>query len=336
MLMKPSIAKRTSKNSRSVKSRIMVSTAASVIAGMLTITSNQAVAQETAVDTITVTARKREENLQTVPIAITAFSGDMLEKRGANNIDEAARFAPNVAIGFASGGSGGGTSSDIFIRGVGQTDFLITADPGVGLYIDDVYFARSTGTILDFLDVERIEILRGPQGTLFGRNTIGGAISLISKRPADEFGGDIKLSAGRYSHYTAKGSVDIPLSDELKTRHTLYYNTEHGYTDRPAAGDRLGDEEVIAGRSLIEWTPAENFNALVSFDISHRDGGSANNALVFFDPLDGLAPLWQGIVGDPMMVSAGVVVNADDPFTSGGTGPNVDDHVIARFFEVAR
>ncbi|MEZ5894034.1 MAG: Plug domain-containing protein [Parvularculaceae bacterium] len=160
----------------------MASAAGAALAIALTAPGGAAFAQEGGVDTITVTARKREENLQTVPLAITALTGDTLEARGAENIDEAARFAPNVAIGYASNGSGGGTNSDIFIRGIGQTDFLITTDPGVGLYIDDVYYARSIGTILDFLDVERIEILRGPQGTLFGRNTIGGAISLISKR----------------------------------------------------------------------------------------------------------------------------------------------------------
>ncbi|MEZ5894035.1 MAG: hypothetical protein R3C58_12945 [Parvularculaceae bacterium] len=122
--------------------------------------------------------------------------------------------------------------------------------------------------------------------------------------------------------------MDIPLSDQLKTRHTIYYNTEHGYTDRIIAGDRLGDEEVIAGRSLVEWTPTENFNALLSFDISHRDGSSANTALLRYDPTSGLAPLWQGIVGDPMMIAAPAIENGDDPFNSSATGPNVDDHDI--------
>jgi len=303
-----------------------------VLAAILSVTATQSGAQEIAqgatVDTITVTARKREENLQTVPVSITAFSGDMLERRGADNIDDAARFAPNVSIGYAPSGSGGGSTSEIFIRGIGQQDFLITADPGVGLYIDDVYVARSTGTVLDFLDVERVEILRGPQGTLFGRNTIGGAISLISKRPADEIGGDIKFTAGRFSHYSVKGSIDLPLSDQLKSRHTIYYNTEHGYTDRIIAGDRLGDEEVVAGRSLLQWEPTDNFDALLAFDISHKRGGSANNALVQYDPLGGLAPLWQALVGDPQAITTPAIVNLGDPFNNSGTGPNVDDHDI--------
>lgn len=285
-------------------------------------------ARQGGIDTITVTARKREENIQTVPIAITAFSGDMLEKRGANNIDDAARFAPNVSIGYAPGGSGGGSNSEIYVRGIGQSDFLITIDPGVGLYIDDVYVARSTGTVLDFLDVERVEILRGPQGTLFGRNTIGGAISLISKKPSDEFGGDIRLMGGRFSQFSVKGSVDIPLSEQLKTRHTIYYNNERGYTDRVIAGDRLGDEEVIAGRSLVQWEPTADFSALFAFDISHKNGGSANNALIQYNPAGGLAPLWQALVGDPAMIAAPAIVNLDDPFTSSGTGPNVDNHDI--------
>ncbi len=315
-------------NAKRLKARALLSTATLTSLASLMM-ADVALAQDASgIDTITVTARKREESLQKVPLAITALTGDTLERRGAENIDDAARFAPNVSIGFASGGSGGGTNSDIFIRGIGQTDFLVTTDPGVGLYIDDVYFARSIGTILDFLDVDHIEILRGPQGALFGRNTIGGAISLISKRPADEFGGDIKVSAGRFSHYSVKGSLDIPLSDQLKTRHTIYYNTEHGYTDRILVGDRLGDEEAIAGRSLAEWKPSDNFSALLSFDISHRDGGSANTAVLEYDPTSGLAPLWQGIVGDPMMIAAPAIENGDDPFNSSATGPNVDDHDI--------
>lgn len=280
------------------------------------------------VDTITVTARKREENLQTVPISMSAFSGDMLAARGANNVEEAARFAPNISIGSANSGSGGGSNSEIYVRGIGQNDFLITTDPGVGLYIDEVYVARSTGTILDFLDLERIEVLRGPQGTLFGRNTIGGAISLVSKKPSDEFGGDIRLMTGRYSQYSAKISLDVPLSDAVKTRHTFYYNNEDGYTDRINAGDRLGDEEVIAGRSMVQWEPSADFSALLAVDVSHKEGGSANNAVLQFDPLGGLAPLWQGLVGAPLGVAAPAIVNGDDPFTSSATGPNVDNHDI--------
>jgi len=306
------------------------------LAAILSLGATQSNAQETSsddeasrsvfVDTITVTARKREENLQTVPVAITAFTGDTLEKRGAVNIEQASRYAPNVTIGQGQGGSA--TNSEINIRGIGQNDFLITTDPGVGLYIDGVYYARATGTVLDFLDVERVEILRGPQGTLFGKNTIGGAINLIAKRPTDEFGGDIRFSAGRYSHYSVKGSVNLPLSDTLKSRHTIYYNTENGFVDRVLAGDRLGDEEVIAGRSIVEWTPAENFNALLAFDISRRRGTSAERNLVVFDPTSGLTPLWQGLVGDPAGIAAPAIVNGADRFTSSGTGPNVDDHDI--------
>lgn len=130
---------------------------------------------------VMVTARKREENLQSTPIAVSAFTGNELENRQITSTDQLSEVTPNLTFDSVSPASGSSSAGQIFIRGIGQTDFTPVTDPGVGLYIDGVYMARSVGAVLDFLDVERIEILRGPQGTLFGRNTIGGAISIFSK-----------------------------------------------------------------------------------------------------------------------------------------------------------
>ena len=138
-------------------------------------------------EVITVTARKRAESLQDTPISITAFSDRALEARGIQSTDGLAQLTPNMTLQNNPSFSGASNSASIYIRGVGQQDFVPTVEPGVGVYVDGVYVARSVGAILDLVDFERIEVLRGPQGTLFGRNTIGGAISITTKAPEDVF-----------------------------------------------------------------------------------------------------------------------------------------------------
>jgi len=274
-------------------------------------------------DEIIVTARKREESVETTPIAISAFTGDTLEKRGASNIEEVARFVPNLSISSNGGGGGSGSTSNIYLRGVGQFDFLITTDPGVGLYIDGVYFARATATIMDLLDLERVEVLRGPQGTLFGKNTIGGAISLISAKPDPNGGGKIELRAGQNSYFEARGMVDVPISDTLNSRFSALYKTRNGYTDRLVTGEREGDERNFAARAMFEWTPSDQFTADLAIDYGKRNGTTAETAILQFEPSAPLAGLWGFLVGGPGNSPA--VVNAN-PRQSGSTGPNVDDN----------
>ena len=145
---------------------------------------------------VVVTARKREEGLQETPIAVSAFSGESLEARGIQRVDQIANIVPNMTFDNINTNGGGGNSAAIFLRGVGQRDFIPSADPGVGLYVDGVYYARSVGSVLDLIDIERIEVLRGPQGTLFGRNTTGGAISITTKKPTEEFEGMARVRVG--------------------------------------------------------------------------------------------------------------------------------------------
>ncbi|MCF6220701.1 MAG: TonB-dependent receptor [Robiginitomaculum sp.] len=274
-------------------------------------------------DEIIVTARKREESVETTPIAISAFTGDTLEKRGAVNIEDVARFVPNLSVNSNGGGQGSGSTSSIYLRGVGQFDFLVTTDPGVGLYIDGVYFARSTATIMDLLDLERVEVLRGPQGTLFGKNTIGGAISLISAKPDPNGGGKVELRAGQNSYFEARGMVDVPISENINSRFSALYKTRNGYTDRLATGEREGDERNFAARAMFEWTPSEQFTADLAIDYGKRKGTTAETAILQFEPTAPLAGLWGALVGGPTNPPA--VVNAN-PRQNGSTGPNVDDN----------
>src|SRR5260221_4877010 len=141
--------------------------------------AGRVLAQQTetvGLEEITVTAQRREERLQDIPISITAFGAAAIAKLGASNVEQLANFAPNVRFEFTAPVSGASDAAAIFIRGVGRADFALTTEAGVGTYVDGVYMSRSIGGVLDVLDIDRMEILRGPQGTLFGRNTIGGGV----------------------------------------------------------------------------------------------------------------------------------------------------------------
>ena len=148
------------------------------------------------IEEIVVTARKREENMQSVPVAVSVLSGKDLLEQGGMKIDAVGQMAPNVHF-EAAGGTSGVKSPHVFIRGVGQADFIPVEDPAVGVYIDGVYMGRNIGSVFDLIDIERVEVLRGPQGTLFGRNTIAGAVNIVSSKPhSDGIEGSLKVSAG--------------------------------------------------------------------------------------------------------------------------------------------
>src|ERR1051325_131607 len=158
---------------------------------------------------VTVTAQFREQSVQDTPLSITAVSGDMLESRSQTNLSEVANQAPNVTL--KPQGAAFGPSLGASIRGVGQFDFNPALEPGVGLYVDDVYYSTLTGSILDLLDLDRVEILRGPQGTLAGKNSIGGAVKLYSKRPTGSGNGYIDVAYGGLNRLEARGGIDFAL-----------------------------------------------------------------------------------------------------------------------------
>ena len=217
-------------------------------------------------DEIIVTATKRATGLQDTPIAITAVSAQKLERQNIDDISEIASFTPNLTFDTTAPVSGLSSGAIVFIRGVGQTDFQLTTDPGVGTYVDGVYASRSAGGVLDVLDLERVEVLRGPQGTLFGRNTIGGAINLISKRPGDVFGGNASITAGSRSRLDISANIDIPVSDNLRTRLSFSSKNQDGYVKGLSDDRDLGDVNRDSIRAVAEWTPSDNFKATVAID----------------------------------------------------------------------
>ena len=215
---------------------------------------------------IVVTARKREEGVQDVPIAISAFSSEAIEARGVTQVDQLAAFTPNLTYQNNPGFGGASNVAAIYIRGIGQFDFLGSIEPGVGLYIDGVYIARSVGSILDLVDIERVEILRGPQGTLFGRNTIGGAVSITSQEPADEFGGKVSALYGTDNRFEIKGSVDIPVGDTFGIKLSGAYMRQDGFITDLNDPDKLGNKDTFVGRIQTRWEPTDDLTVRASFD----------------------------------------------------------------------
>lgn len=199
------------------------------------------------IETIQITSRKVTESIQDVPIAVSAFTSDGLNARGITDISGIGSFTPGLEIDAAAPISGSSAAINAFIRGIGTTDFLLTTDPGVGLYIDDVYVGRSVGGLVDLLDIERVEILKGPQGTLFGRNTIGGAISIISKDPGDTLAGSLSITGGSDNRLDVRGKIEVPLSDTWFSSFTFSSKTQDGYVKRlaPPAGVDLIDVPQI-------------------------------------------------------------------------------------------
>src|SRR5688572_388780 len=172
-----------------------------------------AAADAPAGDEIVVTAQFRAQNLQDTPLAITAVNAEMLEARSQTNIAQVANNAPSVTL--KPQGAAYGPSMGASIRGVGQFDFNPALEPGVGLYVDDVYYATLTGSLFDLLDLDRVEILRGPQGTLAGKNSIGGAVKLYSQRPRGDNTATVSAAYGSRDRVDVRASADLGLTDTL-------------------------------------------------------------------------------------------------------------------------
>ena len=273
--------------------------AGSVAATLLTtlpITSS--LAQDSGIgallEEVTVTARKREEGVQDTPIAVSAFTGDSLEARGIQSIDNLDSITPNMEFRNINTNGGGGSNASVYIRGVGQTDFVPSADPGVGVYVDGVYIARSIGAVLDLIDVDRVEVLRGPQGTLFGRNTTGGAVSIHTQKPHEEFEAKLRMRAGSYDNFDVLGKINGALAENLFASATLASLNQDGYIVNPDTGLDVGDTEKMAARAAMRWLVTDDLEINISGDYTRvRENGQATvssrdpNRVVLLEPGSG-------------------------------------------------
>ncbi len=231
-----------------MKNRTLRSAIAAVLAGSAGATANMAYAQQaTGLEEILVTATRREENLQDVPISIVAVTGGNLEVRGLDTLEEVSQAIPNVVV------TGGGSS------GTQGTGFSVRGIPNVGTYVDGIWQIDSAGALVrEFVDLDRIEVLRGPQGTTFGRDSTGGAVRLWTKRPAAEFGGTLTATVGSYDRRDVKGVVDVPLSDKVLTKWTAASLYRDGYIENLTTGEKDGgvDQNVFRGDLLWEASDA--------------------------------------------------------------------------------
>jgi len=279
------------------------------------------------IEEIIVTAQRREESLQETPIAVTALSGADLTQRLATNLADVGNFVPNLDFSTATQSSRSSFVSAVFIRGIGQTDFIVTADPAVGIYVDGVYYGRTTGGVVDLLDIERVEVLRGPQGTLFGKNTIGGAVNVVSAPVQDEFGGSAEVMTGSYDRLNFRGDINVPLSDTLAARVAVSTKRSDGYGKRLdfPSGAQIGEQSAddsASGRIRLRWTPNEDIDANLSFDYTRVREPQVADDIKNINPAAPLLALWNGFVGVPAGTPYTPAFLTSGDFTTYGSGPN--------------
>ena len=241
----------------------------------------------TTLDSVKVTARKREETLQEVPVAVTAFTADALDKLNVEDLSDLDAQVPNLTIYAARGSS---STLTAYIRGVGQSDPLWGVDPGVGIYMDDVYIARPQGALLDVFDVDRIEVLRGPQGTLYGKNTIGGAIKYISKGLRSDFNGYGSVTIGNYGQRDIKAAVGGGFggSEYLRGRISVADLHRDGFGENLITGEQVSDKKIRAIRANLGAYVTDAFDLQFAFDHVDDSSGVRGAQMLRANPFDAL------------------------------------------------
>src|SRR6188474_1935572 len=272
------------------------------------------------VDTVVITSRRRREVLQDVPIPVSVIGGKQLDEAGAFNVNRVKEFVPSVQL-YTSNPRNTG----INIRGLGSPFGLTNdgLDPGVGFYVDGIYYARPAAATLDFVDVERIEVLRGPQGTLFGKNTTSGAFNITSRKPSFNSGADFEVSYGNYAYLQAKASVTGALGNKVAGRLSFSGTQRDGIIDNIRTGKPTNTLNNQGIRGQLLFTPTANTNITLAADITtqHNDG--------YAQVVAGVAPTnrvpqrqFNAIIGDlnyqlPSLNAFDRKIDHDTPWRSG-------------------
>ena len=230
----------------------------------------------TELDTVTVTARRRVESIMDVPVAVSAFGEEALKDLQASDVTGLQGAVPNLNI---VQGRGSANSTNVFIRGIGQPDALQSFDPGVGMYVDDVYYSRINGSMFSLFDVQQIEVLRGPQGTLYGKNSTGGAIKINTKNPFDNEGGAVELGVGSFGRTDGRFYLGQPVSDTAAFSIAGAWLDSDGHVTDPATGEDYNGEETRSLRAKLALRPSDRFTATFSADYTRQD-----NALTLGTP----------------------------------------------------
>jgi len=238
---------------------------------------------------LVVTARRREESVQDTPVAISPFTAATLEARQVQQTQDLERIAPSVQFKPAGQLSGNTAATVVFIRGVGQLDPTAAVDPGVGIYIDEVYVGRAVGGLIDLGDIEGVEVVRGPQGTLFGRNTIGGAILVRTREPElGKFSSKVRFRTGQEGLYDGFAGVNLPIGSAAAARLSGAFRKRDGYVARPFDGRDLGNDESYNLNGAFSWAPSDRSLFSLRADYTRRD---ENGAPFVFAGINETAPV---------------------------------------------
>ena len=274
---------------------------------------------------IVVTAQRREQQLQNVPIAVSAFTTESLRGRGITDVSSLSRIAPNVTLDASSPFSGDTSVLSASIRGIGQDDFAFNIDPGVGVYLDGVFLARTFGANQNLLDVERVEILRGPQGTLFGRNTIGGAINIVTHDPGTEPSFEAQATVGSYERMDVGFTADLPISDSLLSSLTVSSIDREGYQNvipfpsdsllgstpfivdpmnaYPRAGfttsDAKGGLNQTVARGKLKWLASDDVKVTFAADYQNQDQPSTPTTILSVNDSAFFGSIYNGCISTP-------------------------------------
>jgi iron complex outermembrane receptor protein len=283
-----------------------------------------AIAQEgiTALDDIIVTSRKREESLQDVPISVTAVSGEALEEMGVPDVVAIGQSMPNVTLETSRATN---TTLTAFIRGVGQQDPVAGFEGGVGIYLDDVYLARPQGTVFDIYDVERIEVLRGPQGTLYGRNTIGGAVRYITRRLSDETELGLKVAVGEYSQIDVVATGSVAITDTFRMGATVASFQRDGFGTNLFTGAEQYDKDILAGRLSFEFEPNDRVFVRLAGDYSVDDSTNKDGHRLTVNTVTG-APVLDDVFDSRGGITTipSSITTLDQEVTQGGLALTID------------
>ncbi len=279
--------------------RRAIGTAGAAAALVALITPLQAPAQDAGIEEIVVTAQKRTERLVDVPVSISVFNDAAIEQTGVRELKDIADYIPNLDI-----SEGNDFRSTVTIRGVGAQSRNIGFDSRVGVYVDGVYVGQSPAINQELLNLERVEVLRGPQGTLFGKNTVAGAINLVTKKPGDEFSARIGVDIGNLDYRELQALVNVPFSDTVSSSFAVSKTDRDGYVRNIITGNDLNERDVLAYRAQLRIEATDKLEINASFD-----GLNSDSLILVGDPITDMLAL------QPVQIAPefGVVAFSFDP-----------------------
>jgi iron complex outermembrane recepter protein len=308
--------KRSNLNHSALSLAIALATMASTASAQQADAAQEPQSQASSLGSVTVTARKREETIQDVPVAVTAFTSEALDRLNVRDLGDLGAQVPNMTIYAARGSS---STITAYIRGVGQSDPLWGVDPGVGIYLDDVYIARPQGALLDVFDVERVEVLRGPQGTLYGKNTIGGAIKYVSRGLVEDTNGNVQVTVGNYGQKDLKAAIGGSVGDgAVRGRIAAASLNRDGFGRNVVTGEDVSDKKIKAVRGQLGAYVNDDLDIQFAIDWMDDTSGvrgakmlAPNRFVPGAPPMDSRYDVRNGMpnVNDTRMLGASATVN---------------------------